>query len=321
MEVSQSLLTPRGHSREQGPPECSHLLVPAGLPPAGQGRVHDVVSHQEKGLELREAGLGTGCPPGVPSPGSRFSPARYTSPRPGRSGGSPGPAARGPPAAGTRPPPSALGCISRPARCTPAPAGARRREQPWPAAPRPGPPALPTPPHPRPGSSPAAPGPPLPTPVPPPLPLLTCFSRATASPTSGCPSPSSVRSRTICGKKAANSSRSPAARALDSPPPLMVPVHDPAAAARGLHGPADPAPAPSTPSTPRAGHAGTRSPEARARPLSAPPLDYNSQCAPRLRGGWRGRGWSSAHWAVSSCEDEPKTVQPIESRKGRDRSR
>lgn len=146
MEVSQSLLTPRGHSREQGPPECSHLLVPAGLPPAGQGRVHDVVSHQEKGLELREAGLGTGCPPGVPSPGSCFSPARYTSPRPGRSGGSPGPAARGPPAAGTRPPPSALGCISRPARCTPAPAGARRREQPWPAAPRPGPPALPTPP-------------------------------------------------------------------------------------------------------------------------------------------------------------------------------
>lgn len=74
-------------------------------------------------------------PMGVPSPGgphphwgphprggSRFSPARCTSPRPGRSGGSPGPAARGPPAAGTRPPPSAPGCTSRPARCTPAPA-------------------------------------------------------------------------------------------------------------------------------------------------------------------------------------------------------
>lgn len=76
-----------------------------------------------------------------------------------------------------------------------------------------------------------------------PLPALTCFSRVTASPTSGCPSPSSVRSRTICGKKALNSSRSAAARAPGPLlPPLMVPVHDPAAAARDPRGSAAPAP-------------------------------------------------------------------------------
>lgn len=108
-------------------------------------------------MELREAGLGTGGPSGGPIPKSRSSPARCTSPRPGRSGGSPGPAARAPPAAGTRPPPSSPGCTSRPARCTPAPAGTERGGQRWPAAPGPQPlgPALPTP---------SLPGPVLPPP-------------------------------------------------------------------------------------------------------------------------------------------------------------
>lgn len=69
--MSQNTFTPQDSLPSpsgQGPPEPSHLLIPAELPPAGEGRIHDVISHQEKGLELQEAGLGDGGgPSGIPT--------------------------------------------------------------------------------------------------------------------------------------------------------------------------------------------------------------------------------------------------------------
>lgn len=40
--------------RAEGSPHRSHLLIPTQLPPAREGLIHDIISHQKEGLELRE---------------------------------------------------------------------------------------------------------------------------------------------------------------------------------------------------------------------------------------------------------------------------
>lgn len=121
--------------RAEGSPHRSHLLIPTQLPPAREGLIHDIISHQEEGLELREVrwegggssrgggegGDGPHCSPN-PQPSAGRSPTRCTNPRPARTAGSQHPSAPAPTAPGTQPPPSAHGCISHRERCIAAPA-------------------------------------------------------------------------------------------------------------------------------------------------------------------------------------------------------